>query len=154
VRREISDALVGIGFVLLEVALIFDWVSSTSGELKYGNSPFYAIVLLLDVLFAHSSLQVDNYFALVVSLVSVVAYLAAVVLSIVSWWRRWASALAGASALVSVVAWLLLSFVFSPTSHVEIEGGLLVAILGGMLLLAAYALARTPKTESGSSPRG
>ncbi len=88
------------GFVLMEIALVFDWVSGMSGGATYENSPLYWMVLLANLPFAHAPVNVTSYLLFTGSLLSVVTYLSGMVLSIISWWRRWLSLIAGCLVMI------------------------------------------------------
>jgi hypothetical protein len=151
-HKELSDTFVVFGFVLMEMALVFDWVSGTSGGATYENSPFFVLILLANLLLAHAPVSVTNYLSFAASLLSVVAYLSGMVLAIVSWWRRWVSSVAGCLVMTTVGIWLALFLSLSPVMDVRIDSGLYVAAVGGLLLIGAYAFGRGVPPEGDASP--
>lgn len=150
-NKELSDTFVIFGFVLMEIALVFDWVSGTSGGSIYENSPLYVMLLLANLLLAHAPVNVTNYLSFAGSLLSVVAYLSGMVLSIISWWRRWISSVAGCLVMIAVGIWLVLFLSPSPVMGITIDSGLYVAAVAGLLLIGAYAFGRGSPTEGGSN---
>ncbi len=151
-RKEIGDAATAFGFLLLEVALLYDWVSGTTGGTRYENSPLYVIVLLGTLLISRSAVSVDNYFEFTLSLISVGSYLLAIVLSVVSFWRRRVAGLAGALALATVVIWIGLFLSLSQSLQISIDAGMFLAAIGGGLLLGAYFLREGRSVEGTPSP--
>jgi hypothetical protein len=137
-HKGLSDSLVACGFVLLEIALVFDWVSGTSGGNTYENSPLFVMIVLANLLTTHVPLVVTNYVSFGASILSVVAYLSGIALSIASWWRRWVSSVAGVLVMATVGLWLALFLSLSSSMEIRIDSGLYIAALGGILLIAAY----------------
>lgn len=141
-RKELSDTLVLFGFVLMEMALVFDWVSGSSGGTTYENSPLFVIVLLANLLIAHAPVSVTNYLSFTASLLSVVAYISGMILAIVSWWRRWISSVAGCLVITTVGIWLALFLNLSKVMDIRIDSGLYVAAVAGLFLFGAYVFSR------------
>ena len=152
-KKELSDALVVFGFVLTEVALVFDWVSGTSGGATYENSPLFVMILLANLILAHAPLSVTNYLAFAASVLSVAAYISGMALAIASWWRRRLSSVAGGLVMVTVVLWLALFLGLSPIMGISIDSGLYVAALGGLLLFGAYVFGRPEPSKGNISDR-
>lgn len=150
-NKELSDTFVVFGFVLMEIALVFDWVSGMSGGATYENSPLYWMVLLADLPFAHAPVNVTSYLLLTGSLLSVVTYLSGMVLSIISWWRRWLSLIAGCLVMITVGIWLALFLSPSAVTDVSFDSGLYVAAVAGLLLIGAYAFSRGGPPGGGSN---